>query len=137
MIFGISYHVWPWLTLLLAIAVVIGRTLWVYRGSSNWPTADGTITRLDVERRQNASIDGGHYFRATFTYEFQDTQGQRVSGTWGKNFTTESDARDFAERELPVGKPVVARFNPKDPSLNDLELDSWIYTNDRPTTLNI
>lgn len=137
MILGISYQVWPWLAILLAIVIVIGRTLWVYRGSSNWPTADGTITRLDVERRQDGNVDGGHYFRATFTYEFQDTQGQRISGTWGKNFSTEEDARDFAERELPVGKALVVRFNPKDPSLSDLELDSFVYTNDRPTTLNI
>jgi hypothetical protein len=39
--------------------------------------------------------------------------------------------------ELAVGKPVVVRFNPKNPASNDLELDSWTYTNDRPTSLNI
>ena len=36
-----------------------------------------------------------------------------------------------------VGKKVVVRFSPKNPNLNDLELDSWTYTGDRPTSLSI
>jgi hypothetical protein len=46
-------------------------------------------------------------------------------------------AREFSERELPVGKRVVVRFDPKNPGFNDLELDSWTYTGDRPTSLSI
>jgi hypothetical protein len=41
---GIDYHMFIWLTLVPVIAIVLGRTLWVYHGSRNWPTADGTIT---------------------------------------------------------------------------------------------
>jgi hypothetical protein len=131
---GVDYHWLLWLIPVLVIGVVLGRTLWAFRGSRNWPTADGTITRVDVQRKQDAD---GHYMCATFTYEFQDVEGRRNSSTWSKNFSTEDDARDFARRELPLGKQVVVRFNPKDPAVNELELDSFAYTNDRPTSLNL
>jgi hypothetical protein len=122
-----------WLALGLAVVTAIGRGLWLYRAFLTWPTADGVITRLDLDRQRDTS--GGHYFRATFSYDFRDPQGHRVWGTRNKNFSTEDDAREFAERELPVGKEVVVRFSPKDPSLNSLELDSWTYTGDRPLSL--
>jgi len=123
-----------WLALAVAAVAVIARAFWMYRASLTWPTADGSITRLDIERKRDAS---GFYFRATFTYEFLDPNGLRLSGTWYKNFSSELEARDFAGRELAVGKPVVVRFNPRNPTFNNLELDSWTYTNDRPTSLNI
>jgi len=126
-----------WLALASAVVAVIARGVWLYRASLTWPTAEGTITSLNVERKRGASVASGHYFCATFTYEFLDPDGHRLSGTWYKNFSTEAEARDFAARELPVGKAVVVRFNPKNPAFNDLELDSWTYTNDRPTSLDI
>ena len=133
-----DYHVLFWVILASAVVVaVIARGFWLYRASLTWPTAEGAITRLDIERRESASTGGGHYFRATFTYDFLDPNGRRLCGTWCKNFSTEPEVRDFAARELPVGKPVVVRFNPKNPAFNDLELDSWTYTDDRPTSLNI
>ena len=128
-------HMLIWLTVGLGTVAVVARGLWLYYASVTWPTADGTITRVDVERKRG--IERGHYFRATFSYAFNDLNGVHFSGTWYKNFSTEPEARDFAARELPVGKPVVVRFNPKNPAFNDLELDSWTYTNDRPTSLNI
>ena len=124
-----------WLVLGLAVVAVIGRGFWLYRASLTWPMADGVITRLDVDRQQDGGLHGGHYYRATFSYDFRDPQDHRVWGTWYKNFSTEDDARKFAERELPVGKKVVVRFSPKDPTLNSLELDSWAYTGDRPLSL--
>ena len=75
--------------------------------------ADGVITRIDIERRRDASINGGHYFCATFSYDFQDPAANRLYGSWYKNFSSEDEARQFSERELPVGKRVVVRFNPK------------------------
>src|SRR5215470_5422499 len=111
----------------LVIVAIIARGFWVYRSSLTWPTADGVITKIDVVRRNDTSSHSGHYFSATFTYDFYDPQGHRISGSWYKNFSTESDAREFAERELPVDKKVVVRFNPKRPVQNDLELDSWTY----------
>jgi hypothetical protein len=107
-----------WFAVVMVLALVLGRTFWVYRGSRSWPTADGTIRRLDVESRRGAD---GHYSRAIFTYEFQDLEGRRNSSTWDKNFSTEQDARDFAARELPIGKQVLVRFDP----------------NDRPTSLDL
>jgi hypothetical protein len=132
-----DYQTLFWLAMALATVAVIARGLWLYRASLTWPTADGVIIRLDIERKRDAGRAGGHYFCATFTYDFHDPNGHRLSGTWYKNFSTEPEARDFAARELPVGKPVVVRFNPKNAAFNDLELDSWSYTNDRPTSLNI
>ena len=137
MFHGINYHAFLWLAAVLVVAFVPGRTLWVYRGSGNWPTADGAIASLDVQRKQDAGIDGGHYICATFTYEFHDLEGNRKTGNWYKNFPTEADARDFAARELPTGKQVLIRFNPKDPGISDLELDSSTYTDDRPTSLGL
>jgi len=131
---GGDYRSLFWVIPGVVIAIVLARTLWVFRGSSNWPTADGTITRLDVQRKRAAD---GHYSCAIFTYEFQDIEGHKNSSTWYKNFSTEEDARDFAAREMPVGKKVLVRFNPKDPSVSNLELDSFAYTNDRPTSLNL
>jgi hypothetical protein len=136
MSYPIDYHMFFWLAPVLVIAIVLGRTLWVYLGSRSWPTVDGTITCLDVQRKRGGDIDGGHYICAIFTYEFRDLGGHRTTGTWYKNFSTEPNARDFAARELPVGKQVVVRFNPKNPSINDLELDSSTYTDDRLTSLD-
>jgi hypothetical protein len=130
-----GYQMLYWLVPALATVAVIARGFWLYRASLTWPTADGVITRVDIERKRGPG--NGHYFRATFTYEFQDPNSLRLSGTWSKNFSSESEASDFAARELAVGKPVVVRFNPKNPTFNDLELDSWTYTNDRPTSLKI
>jgi hypothetical protein len=132
-----NFYLALWLTLGIVICCAIAVGFWLYRASLTWPTADGTITRLDIERKRDGTREGGHYFCATFAYDFHDPGGHRVSGTWYKNFSTESEARDFAARELPVGRPVVVRFNPKNPGFNDLELDSWTYTGDRPTSLNI
>jgi hypothetical protein len=132
----------PWTTLSLlalglAAACAIARGFWLYRVSLTWPTADALITRIDIGRQRDGTLHGGHYFCATFTYDFSIPAGDRLSGTWYKNFSSEEDARQFSQRELPVGKRVVVRFNPKNPSFNDLELDSWTYTGDRPTTLSI
>ena len=133
-----GFQTWMWLLPLgLGIIAAIARGFWLYRASLTWPTADGVITRIDVERCRDADIHGGHYFCATFSYDFPGPAGNRVYGSWYKNFSTEEDAREFSERELPVGKRVVVRFNPKNPAFNDLELDSWTYSGDRPTSLSI
>ena len=123
------------LALGLAAISAIARGFWLYRASLTWPTADGVITRIDIERRRDAS--GGHYFCATFSYDFHDPAANRLNGSWYKNFSSEEEARQFSERELPVGKRVVVRFNPKNPAFNDLESDSWTYSGDRPTSLSI
>ena len=126
-----------WLVIGVAVAAVIARGVWLYQASLTWPTADGAITQLEVKRIQDSISDGGHYFRATWSYDFCDSNGTRVSGTWYENFSTEEDAHEFAGRELPVGKQVVVRYSPKNPELNSLELDSWTYTGDRPISLSI
>ena len=129
----INFHLWIWAAVGLAVVVVAARGFWIYRASLTWPTADGKIARLEIERKRAAGTPSGPYFCATFTYDFIDGKSSRRSGTWYKNFSSEQDAREFAARELPVGKKVVVRYSPKNPAgLNDLELDSWTYTGDRP-----
>ena len=129
----------PWLIglCLAVIAAIIARGFWLYWVSLTWPTADGVITRIDIERKYSGGSPSGHYFSATFTYDFRDPSGRRVSGNWYKDFSAEAEARDFADRELPIDKKVIIRFNPKNPELNSLELDSWTYSGDRPTSLPI
>jgi hypothetical protein len=80
---------------------------------------------------------GGHYFCATFSFDFHDPAANRLYGGWCKNFSSEEEARQFSERELPVGKQVVVSFNPKNPAFNDLELDSLTCSGDRPTSPSI
>jgi len=73
-----EYQMLLWLGLVLAIIAVIARGVWLYRASLTWPTADGAITRLGIERKRTGSSAGGHYFCATFTYEFLDPDGRRA-----------------------------------------------------------
>lgn len=114
----------------------IARGFWLYRASLTWPTADGVITGVCIERRRDAGLHGGHYFCATFSYDFYGPTANRLCGSWYKNFSSEEEAREFSARELPVGKRVVVRFNPKNPAFSDLELDSWTYSGDRPAGLS-
>jgi hypothetical protein len=134
---GPEFQTIGFLALGLAAISAIARGFWLYRASLTWPTADGVITRIDIERERDASIHGGHYFCATFSYDFRGAAANRLHGSWYKNFSSEEEARQFSERELPVGKRVVVRFNPKNPAFNELELDSWTYSGDRPTSLSI
>ena len=117
----------------VALLSVIARAFWIYRNSLTWPTADGVVTRLDVEAIRTAD---GRSILATFTYDFHDPSGRRQHGNWTKFFSNEQAAREFAARELPVGKSVVVRYDPKNPASNNLELDSWTYTGDRPLDLS-
>jgi hypothetical protein len=79
-------------------------------------------------------MSSGHY---AFSYDFHDPAANRRYGCLYNNFSSEEEARQFSERELPVGKRVIVRFNPRNPALNDLELDAWTYSGDRPTSLSI
>jgi hypothetical protein len=121
---------------LLGVAAlsVIARAFWVYRKSWTWPTADGVVTRLDVEAIR---MGDGRSILATFTYDFPDPSGHRQHGNWTKFLSTEQAAREFAAWELPIGKSVVVRYDPKNPPSNNLELDSWTYTGDRPLDLGL
>lgn len=132
-----AFQITVWLLAGSALISAIARGFWLYRASLTWPTADGVITRIGIERKRDSGMVSGPYFCATFSYDFRDPAGNRLSGSWYKNFSSEEDAREFSERELPVGKRVVVRFNPKNPAFNDLELDSWTYSGDRPTSLSI
>src|SRR6476660_1052635 len=91
-----------WVALAIAAVAMIARALWLYRGSLTWPTADGSITRLEVERKR---VSGGGYFCATFTYEFLDPDGRRLSGTWYKNSSPEGELPTSPEQNWPVVNP--------------------------------
>jgi len=130
-----SVGLWSGLGILSAIAVYgIIRGFWIYRKSITWPTADGTITRVDITRVRSTN---GHHFQATFSYDFRLPDASLYHGTWSKDFASENDAREFGQREFSLGKRVIVRFNPKDPATNDLELDSWTYSGDRPADLGV
>jgi hypothetical protein len=118
----------------VASVSVIARAFCIYRKSLTWPTADGVVTRLDVDAIRTGD---GRSILATFTYDFRDPSGHRQHGNWSKFFSTEQAARKFAERELPLGKSVMVRYDPKNPASNNLELDSWTYAGDRPLDLGL
>jgi hypothetical protein len=92
----------------LAVLGVVARGVWLYRASLVW---------------------------ATFSYDFRVRGAELFHGTWSKDFRSQQQAQEFADRELPIGKRVVVRFDPKNPVSNALELDSWTYSGDRPLDL--
>src|SRR5882724_3964080 len=104
-----AFQMTVWLALGIAVLSAIARGFWLYRASLTWPTADGLITRIDIKRRQDTGIGGGHYFCATFSYDFRDAQGYRVWGSWYKNFSSEESARELprencrSEKKLSSG----------------------------------
>ena len=55
MLRALDYQFLFWLAVALGTVAVIVRGFWLYRASLTWPTADGVITRLEVERKR----DGG------------------------------------------------------------------------------
>jgi len=99
----IHFHItWLWIALALAVILVIVRGVWLYRASLTWPTADGVITLLQIERQRDAGTPSGHYFSATFTYDFRDRAGKRVSGNWRKDFSSEAGGpRDGTSSRAP------------------------------------
>ena len=56
--------------------------------SSLWPTADGVITRIDIARKSSGGSPSGHYFSATFTYNFCDPSGAASPAIGAKIFQT-------------------------------------------------
>lgn len=129
----------PWVVIAgfgLALIYALARAFWRYRGVETWPTAEGTITRVEIQ--EFYVPDTGHtcYF-ASVGYDFRDPLGERCWGQWqSRHFATYEEGTAFVQREMPEGKCVVVRFSPKDPTVNALELDSWTYSGDRPLSLN-
>jgi hypothetical protein len=64
---------WVWLAVGLTVVSGIARGFWLYRASLKRPTADGEITRVDIERRQRVGATTGHYFCAMFASAFAYT----------------------------------------------------------------
>lgn len=65
-----DYQMLSWLALAFSNCHCDRTCFWLNRASLTWATADGAITRLDIERKWDAG--SCHYFCATFTYDFQD-----------------------------------------------------------------
>ena len=97
-----------WLVLAIVVVYGIARGFWLYRASLTWPTADGVITRLDVERVNDPGRGGGHYYRATFTYDFRDPRGNRVSG----NCANGAWMRSQADRRAKMANPFLGGSSP-------------------------
>ena len=93
-----------WLALGLAVVTAIGRGFWLYRASLTWPTADGIITRLDVDRQRDAGADGGHYFGATFSYDFRDPQGHRMWEPGTRIFPVKLPLANLPNENCHLGK---------------------------------
>ena len=95
-----------WLAQGLAVIFAIARGFLQYRA---WPTADGEITRLDIDRKRGADASGGHYYCATFTYDFRDPQGTRLSAIGTKTSPPKPTLANSpnencpSERKLPSG----------------------------------
>jgi len=50
---GFHYHVIVWVALAVEAVIALGRAIWAYCGSANWPMVEGTITGLDVQQSES------------------------------------------------------------------------------------
>jgi Protein of unknown function (DUF3592) len=125
------------LAAIIYFGVVVIRGIWQRRGSGEWPIVDGTFVTVTVLRAGPPASSGLEY-QALAEYEFSDAAGRRRKGQWtSRGFPSEARAKDFINREMPQGKTVAVKYSPDDAKMNNLELDSWTYTDDRPLDLGV
>lgn len=126
-----------WIGAFIYAAIVVGQRIWARRGSGEWPIADGLITQVTIVG-QGMHPSPQEECSASIEYQFTDTAGETRKGIWiSQSFPNEALARDFCAREMPVGKKVAVKYSSKDSKINNLELDSWTYGDDRPLSLDI
>jgi hypothetical protein len=122
-----------WIVVGTLMAIYVAVQLLRYRGSDKWPTAVATLEGIQVRRSQD---DGHHYFPFV-TFSFL-ADGNRYSGEWsGPAFGHEQEVKDFLRENMPIGAEFTARYKPRQPSLNLLDVNSEILNQNRPTRLNL
>jgi hypothetical protein len=122
---------------LLYAGIFVVRGLVRLRGSDQWPAIEGTITAVRIQQSGMPASSNVDY-QAVIEYQFSDSTGRLYTGQWSlPAFSSESKTRDFSNREMPIGKTVVVEYDPKHPKINNLELDSWTYADDRPLSLDL
>jgi hypothetical protein len=75
---GHEFQIIPLLALGSAAIFAIARGSWLYRASLTWPTADGVITRIDVEHRRDGACLAGITHLATISTTQPRTVGTEV-----------------------------------------------------------
>jgi hypothetical protein len=101
---------------------LLGFGMWSARRSTQaatWPTAPGTITRLEVH--ENSDSDGSTYevkVQYTYTVDGVAYEGSRLA--FGYAASSGKDAHDEIHRKLKEAKTVAVRYDPSDPSVSCL-----------------
>jgi len=70
------------------LAILDSCLTWILAvsGSLTWPTANGVVTRIDIERNYSGDSTSGRYFSATFTHDFYGSQGTAWPVVGAKSF---------------------------------------------------
>lgn len=75
-------------------------------GTSDWPTATGTVFMCQIS-------EGDKMWLALITYAYS-AQGEYWSGEMRRHFAVERDADSYAAAH-PKDSPIVVRYNPTQP----------------------
>jgi len=87
-----------------------------YMESPNWPTADGVVTRHSIK---GSSSSSSSLRGAEITYRYRiDGQAfnSRQIGFKDKWFDSVVLAKEYCEKQYPIGSSVLAYYNPERPS---------------------
>jgi len=94
--------------------------MWSWR----WPTSEGKITAVDVERIHHSR--GGDTMRLAIAYEFSLGDDGPYTGEsfWEPSFFAKKRVI-AARRKLRTRQPVIVRYRTDDPSVNTLDRNVW------------
>ena len=111
----------------------MGTVMLIYGGymlhksaqSSSWPSVDGVIRSVNIERQMSSSGDHGPSttYAAGVTYDYA-FDGKTFSGNrirMVKVFSSDQSCAMEDERRYPVGKQVKVFYSPSDPADSVLE----------------
>jgi len=92
--------------------------------SWTWPTADGVVTEVVVDRRTNRN--GGDNRRLAVAFEFSIGDDGPYTGEsfWAPIFLRNQRVVE-ARPKIRRGKKVSVRYRPDDPSVNRLDRSAW------------
>jgi hypothetical protein len=89
-----------------------------------WPTAQGEITTVDVERIPHS--EGGDTLRLAIAYKFSLGEDGPYTGEsfWTSKFLNKKRVIE-ARHHFHIHQPVTVRYRRDDPSVNTLDRTTW------------
>ena len=92
--------------------------------SWRWPTSQGKITAVDVERIAHSR--GGETVRLAIAYKFSlGDDGPYTGESFWRPVLCSKKRIIAARRTIRVGRPIIVRYRSDDPSVNKLDRQAW------------